>query len=81
MFEKIAEVAFAYCSTVLELFDIFFEHTHAAVGLGTSLVVMVGVNLFLPRLVEAGILVFLLGPATAATITMIVHYLLLNQSR
>jgi hypothetical protein len=81
MLEKLAEAVFAYCFAIMELLDTFFERTHAVIGLGMPLLVMAAVHLFLPKWVEAGVWVFVLGPAAAATITMIGYGLLLARRR
>lgn len=79
MLENFMDAVFGYCFAILEGFGAFLERTHAVVGLSVPLLIMASVHLFLPRWVEAGIWVFVLGPATAAVVTMIVHGLLLNR--
>lgn len=81
MLKKLADVAFAYCFAILELFDTCVERTHAVVGIGVPLLVLVGGLLFLPTWVAAGIWVFLVAPAAAAAVTLLVHgWLLTRQS-
>lgn len=77
MLEKFTEAVFGYCFAILDGFGAFFEGTHGALAVGVPLLIMAAVHLYLPRWVEAGIWVFVLGPAAAAAITMIAHGLLL----
>ena len=77
MLEKFTGAVFGYCFAILEWFGAFFQRTHAVVGLGVPLLTMASVSLFLPRWVEAGIWVLVLGPAAVAALTMIVHGLFL----
>jgi predicted tellurium resistance membrane protein TerC len=81
MLEKFSEAVWTYCFAIMELFDTFLERTHAVVGLGLPLLVMVGIGMFLPNWVQACVWLFVLGPAVAATITMIIHSLLLTRGR
>jgi len=79
MIEKFIEAVFSYCFAILEGFCAFFERTHTAIGLGVPLLIMAAVHQFLPRWVEAGICLFVLGPAAMAAATMIAHGLLLTR--
>lgn len=76
MLEKFTEAVFGYCFAILAALNAFFERAHALVGLGVPLLIMVAVHLLLPRWVEAGIWVFVLGPAAAAAVTLIAQGLL-----
>lgn len=80
MLEKFTEAVFGYSFAILDVLGAFFERTHAVVGLGVPMLVMALVHLFLPHWVEVGVWVFVLGPAAAAAVTMIVHGLLLTRS-
>lgn len=79
MIEKFTKAFFGYCFAILEGFCAVFERTHAAIGLGAPLLIMAAVHQFLPRWVEAGVWLFVLGPAAIAAATMIVHGLLLTR--
>ena len=79
MIEKFIEAVFSYCFATLEGFCASFERTHAAIGLGVPLLIMADVHQLLPRWVEVGIWLFVLGPAATAAATMIAHRLLLTQ--
>jgi len=70
---KITEAVFAYCFGVIELFGGFFERTHAIIGLGVPVLAFAGACLFMPSWVLAAIWIFVLGPAAAAALTMLVH--------
>jgi len=63
----------------LEGFYAFFQRTHAAIGLGVPLLIMAAVHQFLPRWVEAGIRLFVLGPAAMAAAIMIALGLILTR--
>jgi hypothetical protein len=79
MIEKFTEAVFGYCFAILEGFCAFFERSHAAVGVGVPLLIMAAVHQFLPRWVEAGVWVFVLGPAALAAVTVVAYGLLLSR--
>jgi hypothetical protein len=79
MFEKTIDAVFAYCFGVLEVFCAFFEATHAVVGLGVPLVLMIAVHLYLPIWVGAAIASLVLVPAAAAMVVMMIEGLLLTR--
>lgn len=81
MLEKIGEGVFAYSFAVLEVFFAFIERTHAVVGLGLPLLIMIVVHLYLPIWVAAALAAFVLAPAAAAMVTMIVEGLVLSRHR
>jgi hypothetical protein len=81
MLEKIAEAVFAYSFAVLEVFFAFFGRTHAVVGLGLPLLVMIAVHLYLSIWVVAALIAFVIAPAAAAMVTMMVEFFLLTRRR
>jgi hypothetical protein len=81
MLEKIADAVVGYCFGIFELFCVFFERTHAVIGLGVPLLIMLGILEFLPLWVGVGILVLVFTPAAAAMITMIINGLVLSKHR
>lgn len=81
MSEKLAEAVFDYCFAILELFGWFTERTHGVIGFGVPLLVVVGVDLYFSKWVQAGMWLFVLAPAAAAAITMVVHAWMLTRHR
>lgn len=73
MSEKIINAAFAYCFSILELFFAFFERTHAVVGLGVPMLVMIAVHMCLPAWVAAAIAAFVIAPAAAGMVTVMIE--------
>lgn len=81
MLEKTVEAVFAYCFGVLEVFCAFFERTHAVVGLGVPLMLMIVVHMYLPIWVAAAIATLVLAPAAAAMVVMMIEGLVLTRRR
>lgn len=79
MLEKTIDAVLAYCFGVLEVFCAFFERTHAVIGLGVPLVLMIAVCLYLPIWVAAAIATLVLTPATAAMVVMMIEGLALTR--
>lgn len=78
MLEKIEGAVWEYCFTILEVFCAFFERTHTAVGIGMPLLAMIAAHLFLPVWIAAGVAAFILAPAAAAMVAVIVEGVLLE---
>lgn len=81
MSEKIIDAAFAYCFSILEVFVAFFERTHAVVGLGVPMLVMIAVHVYLPAWVAAAIAAFVFAPAAAAMVSVIIEGLFISHRR
>lgn len=79
MTEKIFDAVIAYCFGVADVLCMFFERTHAVVGLGVPLLMVILVHLYLPAWVAAMGAAFVLAPAAAAMMTVVVHGLLLTR--
>jgi hypothetical protein len=81
MLEKTVDAVVAYCFGLFELFCVFFERTHALIGLGVPLLIMIGILQYLPLWVRVGIHVFVVIPAAAGMMIMIIRGLLLSKRR
>ena len=81
MSEKIINAVSAYCFDVLEVFFAFFERTHALVGVGVPLLLIIAMNVYLPTWVAASIATVVLAPAAAAMVAMIIDLMLLTHRR
>jgi hypothetical protein len=81
MLEKIINAVSAYCFDVLEIFFAFFERTHALVGFGVPLLLIIVMNMYLPIWVAALITTVVLAPAAAAMAGMIIDLMLLTRRR
>lgn len=81
MFEKTVDAVFAYCFGVFELFNVFFERTHAVIGVGVPLLIILGMGYYLPLWIEVSILLLVITPAAIAMMTVIIYGLLLSKRR
>jgi hypothetical protein len=79
--EKITTWAHAYCFAVLELLLNFIGRTHAVVGIGVTMLAVVGVDALFGRWGNLALFVLVIGPAGAAMVKMIVDCLVLSKRR
>lgn len=79
--EKITTWAHAYCFAVLELILNFIGRTHAIVGFGVPMVIVVGVDALFGRLGDLTLFTLVVGPAGVAMVKMIVDCLVLARPR
>ena len=81
MLTKIETGFHAYCFAILELFDSFVGRTHAVIGIGLPMLIIVGVHTFFPRWGDLALFSLIIFPAAAAAGTMIVDFIVLSRRR
>jgi hypothetical protein len=79
--QKILSGTHTYCFKALELLLTFLERTHAVIGIGLPVLVVVAAHAFLGRWGTFAVLMLAIIPAGAAACKMILDGLVLTKSR